>query len=431
MRSILLPLLAGLLFIVSLANAQDSRETDAKGIGVNREDALQDALRNAVSAAAGVAVVAETSMENFVVVRDAVATKSSGYVEGYTILSEKAGANYEMNIKAKVNLNPLKADITLLSRAIGGVRFLVMFDDRGAIAEDAGFLDFAAERINAALADRKYRYIERSRFQTLRREASNMMQASDTSELTYVQQLGLMADAQFIIFLKAISTEIRLEAFDTRKSTRVLLEAKAYDNCTGEGLGTILMTSNWQSNNDITIGKRAGLEEAVTKDMDKLLKVFNSYIGDWVNNGTPFELRFYQTGTFRDFRDLRTKLRADSDFGGQLEITSVNNFTKLNCTFKKTADAMADKILDYSDEIPSFREKRLDVKLIYGRQLSFAPQSVIVPSLRSPNQKNTETPQQSPPSQVQPASPSKTSGTAKPTTPAKKPSPKPQTPGKK
>jgi hypothetical protein len=92
---------------------------------------------------------------------------------------------------------------------------------------------------------------------------------------------------------------------------------------------------------------------------------------------------------------------------------------------------MADKILDYSDEIPSFREKRLDVKLIYGRQLSFAPQSVIVPSLRSPNQKNTETPQQSPPSQVQPASPSKTSGTAKPTTPAKKPSPKPQTPGKK
>lgn len=429
MMTSLRSLIVCLLFTASVGvYAQETRETDAKGFGINREDALQDALRNAVSAAAGVAVVAETSMENFVVVRDAVSTKSSGYIEGYTVLAEKASTNYEISIRAKVNLNPLRADIALLSRAIGGVRFLVMFDDRGVSPEQALLLDFAAERINAALAERKYRYIERSRFQSLRREASNMMQASDTSELTYVQQLGLMADAQFIILLKSAQIQTRSEAFDTRTASKVVLEVKAFDNCTAEGLGTVLMESNWQSNRDAASGQRSGLDEAVSKDMDKLLKVFNSYIGDWVNNGTPFELRFYQTGTFRDFRELRNKLRADSDFGGQLEITAVNNFTKLNCTFKKTADAMADKILDYSDEIPTFKEKKLDVKLIYGRQLSFAPQSVLVPGIRTNNPTNTTSPQ---PVQTQPGSPAKSNTTAKPTTPAKKSTPKPKSPQKK
>jgi hypothetical protein len=424
-------LLAALLLFEKSVFAQQTREVEAKGFGINREDALQDALRNAVSSAAGVAVVAETNMENFIVVRDAVATKSSGYVAGYDVLSEKPGANYEMNIKARVSLDPLKADITLLTRAIGGVRFLVMFDERGLSKPEAEQLDFAAERLNAGLAERKYRYIERSRYQALRREASNMMEASDTSELSYVQRLGMLADAQFIILVKKASINSRSEAFDTRTSSRVVLEVKAYDNCTAEGLGTVLMESDWKNAREADAAIRNGLQEAISKDLNKLLNVFNSYIGDWVNNGTPFELRFYQTGTFRDFRDLRTRLKSDTDFGGQMEFTSVNNFTKLNCTFKNTADDLAYKILDFADAIPGFKEKVLDVKLIYGRQISFAPQRVIVPELKKPadSPTTTNTPANSTVTPAKSASPTKTNTTSKPSStkkPATSSKPKPK-----
>lgn len=420
-----------LLFFSYASFAQQTREVEAKGFGVNRDDALQDALRNAVSSAAGVVVVAETNMENFIVVRDAVATKSSGYVASYDVLSEKPGANYEMNIKARVSLDPLKADITLLTRAIGGVRFLVMFDERGLSKSDAEQLDFAAERLNAGLAERRYRYIERTRFQALRREASNMMEASDTSELSYVQRLGMLADAQFIILIKRASINTRSEAFDTRSSSRVALEVKAYDNCTAEGLGTVLMESDWKNAREADAAIRTGIQEAITKDLDKLLKVFNSYIGDWVNNGTPFELRFYQTGTFRDFRELRTKIKSDTDFGGQMEITSVNNFTKLNCTFKNSADDLAFKILDYADAIQGFKEKVLDVKLIYGRQISFAPQRVIVPELKKPTEQSAPVtaPSSTPANSSKSATPVKNSSIAKPgttkkTTSTTKPKPK-------
>jgi hypothetical protein len=101
-----------------------------------------------------------------------------------------------------------------------------------------------------------------------------------------------------------------------------------------------------------------------------------------VNNGTPYEIRFYSFGTFRDLRELRQKLKADNNFGGEMEIQGADNFQKLSLTFKKTPDDLADKILDISDEIPAMKAKRLDVKLIYGRQISFAPSNVSVPELQ-------------------------------------------------
>jgi hypothetical protein len=53
----------------------------------------------------------------------------------------------------------------------------------------------------------------------------------------------------------------------------------------------------------------------------------------------------------------------------------------LNCTFKKQSDDLADVILDISDEIPNFNQLKIDVKKIYGRQISFAPQNYIIPEI--------------------------------------------------
>jgi hypothetical protein len=143
----------------------------------------------------------------------------------------------------------------------------------------------------------------------------------------------------------------------------------------------------------------SAINDAVTKNFDNLLYTFTSYIGDWANNGTPFELRFYSSGTYRDMRDLRQKLKDDNSFAGQLEIVSLNNYTKINCNFKKKPDELADKVLDLADAIPSFKEKRMDVKFIYGRQVSFAPHNVTVPDIPA-EQQQTQTQQMPQPVQT-------------------------------
>jgi len=417
-----------LLFFVALASvsvwAQETTTVEATGQGLKREDAIQDALRAAVGQAVGVAVSSETKVENFMVLSDAISTKTEGYIASYKVVKETPFPDrYEVVVSAVVSLSPLKADINLLAKSIGGVRFLVMYDPRSLTKEEIENYDYATERINEALSKRKYRYIEKTRFDALKKEAQGIGQESgDFKEETYVQNLGFKADAQFIIRISKITITSKSEAFDTRNSSKIIIEAKAYDNCTAEGLGTVIMESAWNSSRDAKSSAVAGITQAINDNVDKLLGVFNTYIGDWVNNGTPFELRFYASGSFRDFRDLRTKLKADANFGGQLEVVAFDNFSKMNCTFRKKPDELADVVLDYADQVPFFKDKQMDVRLIYGRQISFAPRAQKVPELDAAAKEQPSTATKPAETTTKPTDANSTlkSGTKKPVTPAKK-----------
>ena len=355
-------------------------EVVVKGVGITRDDALKNALRLCVEQAVGVALTSETKVENFVVIKDAINTRAEGYISKYEILNEVPFPDrYEMTVKALVSLDPIKADFNILSKAVGGIRFLVMYDDRNIPAGDVANYEFAVERINEFLSQKGYRYIDKKRFDELKTESKGILNDIKPTEESYIQYLGMKADAQFIIYIKNIHTISKSEAFDTRTSSKAVIECKVYDNCTAEGLGTVVLESDWKSASGLSL--MPAITEAVSIDIPDLLDVFTRYIGNWVNNGTPFELRFYHTGTYRELRELRTKLQSDPDFGGDLEIVSFDNFTNLNCTFKNRPDHLADKILDYADAIPELANKKLDVKYIYGRQINFAPANVTLEEL--------------------------------------------------
>ncbi|MFU8844271.1 MAG: hypothetical protein ACNA7V_10750 [Bacteroidales bacterium] len=258
---------------------------------------------------------------------------------------------------------------------------MVIYDKRIVSPKFIPDLDYAVNRINSFLSEKNYRYIERSRFERLQEEAFRIMQDTDTSTMSFAQKLGIMSGAQFIILIDNIHINQRLEQFDTRTAAQVVIEAKVFDNCTAEGLGTVMLESGWKSSGSAASPTFSGIDEAIQNGFQKLMLTFNSYIGDWVNNGTPYELRFYQIGTFRDFRDLRNKIRESRDFGGQLEITSVSNYTRLNVTFRSLPDDVAFDIMDYADVIPAFKDKMLNVLMIYGRQISFAPHNTIIPEV--------------------------------------------------
>jgi hypothetical protein len=365
-----------LLLSTSLSFAAEEEATvRAKGFGGDRSNAIEDAYRNAVSQAVGTYVSSETSVENFVVVKDAITTRSKGYITDYSIINEGMQTGmYQVEIEATVSLSPLKADAKLLADAIGGVRFLVMYDPRKVKEDEISNYEFAVERVNEQLAQQGYRYIEKNRFDELQREAMNLMEASDTTEMSYIQRLGLKSGAQFIIYLKNIRVDSRSEAFDTRFSSVVKMDVKAYDNCTAEGLGTVSIEGERTSSRELNSTVKDGIASASKNELGELMTLFNSYIGTWVNTGAPFELRFYNLGGFREFRDLRDQLKSDSDFGGQFEITSVPEYTRINCTYKSKPDDLAFKVLDMTDAIPAMKSKKVDVKLIYGRQINFAPQ---------------------------------------------------------
>lgn len=102
---------------------------ESKGTGLSRNDALQDALRNAISQAVGVNLRSETRVENFMIISDAIASNTSGYIKKYNILKEIPFPDrFEVTVQADVTTNSLEADFKLLAKTLGGVRFLVMVD---------------------------------------------------------------------------------------------------------------------------------------------------------------------------------------------------------------------------------------------------------------------------------------------------------------
>jgi hypothetical protein len=259
---------------------------------------------------------------------------------------------------------------------IGGIRFLVLYNDQKVI-KNLDLYDYGIDRMNEKLKGNGYRYIEKDRFNDLKTEAAKILN-TDTSQTSYIQKLGLFADAQFLIQISNIKVRTEAKA-DGVSATKVTIEVKAYDNCVAEGLGTIVMESSWKMSKDLGDATRLAIAEAVDWGCGRLLGVFNKSMADWANNGAPYELRFYNVGKPRDLRGLIAKLQDDANFGGTLEPVQTDNFVKINCTYRKRPYDMYNTVLDYADAIPELKAKVIDAKLQYGRQISFAPDGVIVP----------------------------------------------------
>lgn len=105
MRKKLLGLvLAALLTAPGVAAAQ---EVTVDGMGMDRDSAIRDATRNAVMQVAGTYIDSRTLVEQATVSLDEIYSKSRGYVQNITILSEgQAGSDYRVRAKINVNDNP-------------------------------------------------------------------------------------------------------------------------------------------------------------------------------------------------------------------------------------------------------------------------------------------------------------------------------------
>jgi hypothetical protein len=367
-------LLAAALLVSSITFSQTN--VHVKGVGLNRDEALKDALRAAVSQASGVVIDAYSTMENFVLLKDVVNAQTSGVVTSYEITKETPlTSTYEIEIDAVVSQEAIKKNADALQFLVGGIRFLVLYDPRKFSEEINAYLSFTVERINEYLETKEYRYVEMGRLEELKEPALKIL-GSDTSTTSYMEKIGMYADAQFIVLLKNLSIR------EQGGGTKATIEIKTYDNCQAEGLGTIEMEGIFSKIENKDDAVKQSIKEAIARNIDRLLMFFSTNIGKWANNGCPYALKFFDAGGYSDFIELKNKLKSDPDFAGAIEISAMENYISLRCKFKKVPDELADKIILLLREDPILKDKNIDVKHIYQRQIYFAPKSVVVPEVQ-------------------------------------------------
>lgn len=93
-----------LLFCIPLAFA---KEVTVQGYGTTREEAINDALRNAVEQAVGTLIDSQTLVQNAEVIKDEIYTKSRGFIQDWTIVSEQKNADQTIvTAHVQVDTNP-------------------------------------------------------------------------------------------------------------------------------------------------------------------------------------------------------------------------------------------------------------------------------------------------------------------------------------
>lgn len=139
--------LASVLLILMLPYSGHAQETEAKeaiGVGTAEgtpdtasEQALAQALRDAVRKGAGVDVMSETKVENFQMGYDRILTASFGYVEKYEVTEQKYDSKaqtYTVKIKASVKKGTPGMDnvmaLRLLVKRVESPRILVLCDEK-------------------------------------------------------------------------------------------------------------------------------------------------------------------------------------------------------------------------------------------------------------------------------------------------------------
>jgi hypothetical protein len=108
-RSILCVMMLGVI-ACHVAQAADPEETSRRvtvtAEGIDRDDALRQALRKALEQGAGTQIAAFSEVEHFTLIRDTIYSRATGLVTDYDILKESSGAGGTVILEVAATVKP-------------------------------------------------------------------------------------------------------------------------------------------------------------------------------------------------------------------------------------------------------------------------------------------------------------------------------------
>ena len=109
--------LALLVMLLMAGGTVLAKEVTVTGFGTSKDDAVRDALRNAVEQAVGTLVDSQTLVKNLTLVSDEIYTKSQGFVRDFTVL-ETSSSNGQVTatVRAMIDTEPNSDLMTALQK---------------------------------------------------------------------------------------------------------------------------------------------------------------------------------------------------------------------------------------------------------------------------------------------------------------------------
>lgn len=114
--------------------AAEEITAEGSGMGTNKDEALMAAKRDAIEKGIGMILLSQTEIQNFMVQRDMVVTKTIGAVKSYEVISESRTPDnlYEEKIKAVLSRSSMRQDLAafkILIESMDKPRTMVLINE--------------------------------------------------------------------------------------------------------------------------------------------------------------------------------------------------------------------------------------------------------------------------------------------------------------
>jgi hypothetical protein len=340
----------------------DVREVTASGMGSitngdvahAKDDAVEDALRNAIEQTLGTMIQSETLAQNFTLIEDNIYSKTQGYIQKYDILQQgKRDAQvYAVTVRALVKVSQLKDDldaISTLMRRKKMPRLMVMIDEKN-IGETATAYHYLEADLNTAeselmnkFMDKGFRFVDAATVkQNLNREKEAAILEGDVNQAAAV---GRRVGAEVILVGKALAKATEVEAFNTKiRSQQATVTVRAIRTDTGDIIATDTEQGKFSHIDDVAGGTRA-IQKASDLLADALMtKILDRWSTD-VNTGGTLTLKVRGVEDYDQLNRFKSSLKyyvrgvttvTQRDFN--------NGFATLEIEMKGSADDLAQRL---------------------------------------------------------------------------------------
>ncbi|MBN2857278.1 MAG: hypothetical protein JXN63_02645 [Candidatus Delongbacteria bacterium] len=321
-------------------------EVEAQGMGADRESAIRDAQRNAISTAIGTYLTSEQEVQNYMTVKDQILSKSEGFVKSYTVIEqmrEPADNSWTVTIRAAVTKDMVMDDLEalgILLSQLGNPSIVVFYAPKG-VQYDQRFTEQAINQINQYFTVNRYDVYDLNQLNAMIEADLTMKEAALGEDVDMAQLLAKQLKADLYVTVAII-----LEDLDNGKK-----KAKATATIFNASTAKLLGVQNGYS--DEIFGNvtayDANIDQAVKKLMPPMMNQVKGYWREQLDKGTQYILMFSGLPQGREYKQMLVNILE----GGAREVKKVSYeeykvwiTTSIDEYIDSIGDALEDKIYE-------------------------------------------------------------------------------------
>jgi len=275
-------------------------EVEVQGMGADRDAAIADAQRNAISTAIGTYLVSEQEIQNYMTVKDQILSKSEGFVKSYNVVDQfrETDGSWVVKIKAAVTkdilLNDLEA-LGILLAQIGNPSMVVFYQPKG-IPYDKRYTEQAINQINQYFTVNRYNVYDLDQLNAMIEDDMSMKQVALNEDVDMAELLAKKLKADIYVTV-AIVLEDLGNGKKKAKST-----AKIFNASTAKLLGVQNGYSDeiWGNNTAYD----ANIDQSIKKLMPLIMNQVKGYWKEQIDKGKQYVLMFSGLPEGREFKQV-------------------------------------------------------------------------------------------------------------------------------